>query len=528
MQTQDTAATRRTDAKPPAKKAAEGAGTARKPRKKKLKTGIEILEAARDGKAAQPLYVVNAYAVEDYLDLLKDVGINTDKMIEFEGNDAFVLTKDELTALLAKNVVFVTKRSLSQVWNVEWMWLQAIPHDMPQSALDHVGTPSIEAQSSVTVGEFHSEDMTTGKKYFGYIASILHRALKRPIELSVPHGETARYRPDGAFQIYIWSSPEGNKERHDGRDPPGRIWGYDTHCRDAAFVPSAGRDLEQFGGVEPFGVQICDGTYVVAELFPNALYVHHDLVHYVRTSELKVFAELLHRCLPYLTGPNAFAEYQAKAAALRLEAERNAFTNLVEASVAKRADRNKHMLEAAERVAATKRQEYFEAERQVFAMRQIALDPETAKQLFLAEFEKLRSGAVHLVTGVTFDPKEPEWVTVHTGEIQVEHPRTHKMHLIGKCDVSFNLEDGALKIVNKDRTYDDGGYTCHTPHVFHEGGTRVCLGNIREELIAYIAHYELEAATALTIAFLQSVSEGGDYVHRLEKFPIVENAAKPH
>ena len=494
--------------------------------KKKVKalTAAEILQEACDGndKAMKALFIISAYHADNFYDRLQKAGFDLDKMkgVRLEGNTVYVFTQDELSSLLKKANLCVSKKMPSKTQNVEWIWLDAIPK-LPQNVLNYTGVPDVNAfsRADIEVQDIGNDD---GLAYKFIIATMLYPLLKRPIVFSVPHAHTKEYRPDGPFNIYIWSTPTGGSGRRD-RQPPECVWGIGIPCRDNAYVPETKRGPIQFGGTEYAGVVIYDGTYAVAELFPNALYVHHDLVNNYEPEELELFAELLHRCRRILKGPKAFEKYRQEAERVRLEAERNAFPLLVERSVEKRAHRQKNAVETAERFAAEKKREYFEAERTLFAERQTLLDPKIAKAHFLAEYEKLQSGKVEMIEGMTFNPSDTEsTITLHTGEITIDHPRDGTTRLIGRCDAMYNLETGNVRIVNRDRTFKSDGNIFHTPHVFEEGGRNVCLGNIRSELVAYIAHYELEAAAVLTVAFLQSVRDDKSYLTYLELFPVID------
>ncbi|MDO8408058.1 MAG: hypothetical protein Q7S95_02375 [bacterium] len=482
-------------------------------------TAQDILRkaVARGTRATTPLFVLNYFASGEYHRKLRQAGFDTTRTLEFEHNDVYVFTKEELDSLLKKAGLCVSKKAPSRTKGVEWVWLCAVP-DLPRSVLARMGdTLDLSGLRYVNIGEWRGDGKSSDYAYI--TAAMLYPLLKRPIQFSVPHGITMKYRPDGPFQVYIWSSPGDEKEKQ----PPARIWGIRTGCRDRAFVPAQGGGRTRPGDTMRTGIAICDGRYAVAELFPNALYVHHDLVHEGIPEELELYAELLKRCQLLLTGPEAFAVYLERAEKERIEAEKMAFPLLVERSVEKRAERHKNAVEAAERAVAEKKHEYFDAERKLFAERQALLDPEVMKVRFLAEYEKLATGKVELIKGITFDPTDGDTITLHTGEITIDHPRDGTTRLIGGCDVTYNLETGeVVSIVNRDRQPRADEMTYHTPHVFRENGRNVCLGNIGGELAAYIAHYEIEAAAVLTVAFLQSVRDDERYLRYLEYFPVIK------
>ena len=502
----------------PAKKQVRS-GTPAGARKRKTLRAVEILKRAlaKLTKPTKPLVVLNVYAAElDYRHLTR-VGLDIEEPVRFENNDVHVFTLDELQLLLEKGGLYVSKRVPSRTEGVEWIWLKGAPklaagllHRLG-IATDLSGLPHVTA--TIDSGNGDESD------YAYLTAALLYPFIKRPIKLRVPHGVRADYCPDGPFQIYIWSSPGGLGKQ--GK-PPVRVWGIKTCCRDEAFIPT-GIAVPPGGGKTHTGIALRDGAYAVAELFPNALYVHHDLVHYGDLAELELYAELLKRCQPLVARPEALAVYLAEAERERIEAERLTFQRLIERSIEKRAERHKNAVEAAKRLVDTTKRVYFEAERKLFAERQALLDPDVVRKRFITEYEKLASGKVPLIQGVTLDLKKEGRVTIHTGEITIEHPRDGTTRLIGGCDATYNLETGdVVSIVNRDRQPRARGMTYHTPHVFYEDGHFVCLGAIEAELAAYIAHYEIEAAAVLTVAFLQSVRNDGQYLRFLELFPIVK------
>lgn len=489
-------------------------------KKEKKQSAYDILRTVIDGgaKVLKPLFITNAYAAEDFFDAFREAGfdINTVQTIEFEENDVYVFTEEELSALLERAGFYVSTLEPSRTENVTWVWFKKIAAlRLRKELITKIGKPNLTALSQCKV---ETPAVSLPHEYAYVIAAMLQSIIKRPVELTVPHTHRLPYKPDGPFQIYIWSStPAGERIGI----VPEKIWGIRVSVRDASYVPDARKDTHWFKNKEK-SVVLSDRGYAVAELFPNALYVHHDLVHYGRPEELELFVELLNRCRPFFLEPDAFEKYLQEAERIRLEQEARAFPLLVERSVEMRATRQKAAIEVAERNVKETKQAYFEAERTLFAEQQVLLNPDVMKERFLFEYTKLRDGGVDFIEGVTFDPQDEEdTVVLHTGEIVVEHPRRGSMHRLGKFDVTLKLATGGVFIFNRTRVLKQpDGREIHSPHIFRDGA--VCLGNIEREMTSYIAHYELEAAAVLAVAFLQSVRNDESYLSRLELFPVID------
>lgn len=488
--------------------------------KKEAKTSAVTLlkkAIARKTVVTEKLFVANVFSAEPFLDKLCKAGFKPDgaKHI-FEGKQVFVFAEKELVTFLKKSHLHLAKKTACGTKNVEWIWFDATP-DLSEKVLKISGPKLCEPVRSENV-DVNDIDKASRKSYQYVIASLLYPLLGRPIKFSVPHNKIRDFDHKGPFQIYIWSTPT---DRFRNVTPPRQVWGIPVSCRDEAYVPDNRRDKKQFGSKKYAGIPIRDGKYIVAELFSNALYVHHDLVHHSDNNEIVLFVELLRRCQPLLASAKEFEKYRQEVEEERLAVEKEEFLLFVEKNVAeKRAHRQKKALALAEKDAEEKRLAFFEAERTLFAEREAQVDPNVVKVRFQEEFEKLQSGRVPLIEGAAFVVKGGSpCVVLHTAEIVVKHPREGTMHLIGRCEVTFDLESGKIRIVNLTHTFESGGNTFHTPHVFDDG--RTCLGNIYTELTEYLAHCELEAAAVLTTAFLQSVTNTPGYLEHLKLFPTI-------
>ncbi len=472
--------------------------------------------------ADNPVFVINRMHLSEWRYEASRARINLNKYQMFEDKEVIGLSSDEVRELLPAIGAMITKRYASNTPHVEWLWLKASPNLAP-GVLEMVAADPLAVAWPVEIDEWNGNR----RESFLYIAShLLGSVLKRDMTLSTPHGEAHRYSPEGNFQIYIWSSPEEGQGRF--IHPPAFLWDIPVSCRDRAFQPTAAKHQR----LQPEQEQLCgmplsDGEYIVAELFPNALYIHHDVVDYGSDDELRLFAEIMKRAARCIADPEEWARYLEEVRKQEEVARKKALTVLINRSVTRRAGRTAAAFKEARALAERLRSEYFAAERMAFGLQDGAGDIERSRRNFASEFEKLRSGNVGYVETIKFDANRPHELHVFTKEITVINPHTHKHHLLGRFEIVFNLDRGGIRIVNLDRTFCCEGRICHSPHVFSKDGSQVCQGNIESELQAYIAHFEIEAATALTVSFLQSVKDEASYLERLALFPVVKEASQP-
>lgn len=466
-------------------------------------------------KASAATFMVPCYEFEQ-LRKLHGQGADTNLKrhpVRFEGKDAYSLSENDLIALLQESELFVDGLRPSSKKNVMWVTVQAELRGLPASVRQRIVKSAIPAPVVRPCYDFNGR----ARDHFAYIARhILGPAIKREMSLMVPHGRYEPYTAEGPFRVLVWSSSDELYRRDE--QPPDRIWDIPVLCRDPAHIPH-----------RTDGVLLNYGRYAVAELLPNALYIHHDIVHHGCNEEFELFAEIMVRAAKLVANPEEYARYLEEAHAQAALREQNAFIDMVRLAASKRGQRQNGALKVAEKRARRLATEYFSAERDVFALRQEKVDPAVMEKRFIDEFEKLKTGKVNMIEGVTFDAKTPDFLTVHTKEIIAAHPRKlGELRLIGRCDAEYNLSTGDVRITNRDRTVPlENGGVAHTPHVFSTQARDVCLGNIRSELRAYIAHFEIEAAAVLTVAFLQSITDDGGYISRFEKFPLYKKPKEP-
>lgn len=352
-----------------------------------------------------------------------------------------------------------------------------------------------------------------GKDVFATIASrLLGPILQRKIILNVPHGRSQEYSPRGAFQIHVWSTP--HHHLRSSIEPPRTIWGIPTHFREVAFQP---REPHHEGSIF-----LQDGDYIVAELMENALYIHHDLVHNGFDSNFELFARLMEKTAEQMLGTEHWEGLRLQAQEVFAKRQRETFAAFVQKSIPQRASRHEEAVQTARQKADKARRACVEAERELFNLQQAANDPKLVAKHFQEEFSRLSKRLLDGVMSITLhEHNGSHHLRVRTTELTAYNRNTGKTHLLGHFEIILHLDDGRVLFINLDRMSDGRrDNAAHAPHVDSNGVP--CLGNIQTELGTYIAHYELEAAITLSIAFLQTGADDSDSLGReIHTFPVI-------
>lgn len=439
-------------------------------------------------------------------DLEKAKGIDLLEPAQFAGDPVFGFSGDEAEEFLKKSGLVALERRTTGEANVDRL-LVGVKPNLPLVIDWKLGARSRVPEHPFSFVSWDGQN----KRAVGYLASrMLMSVVGRAVELLVPHKADAEYRADGAFRIHIWSTPDARLCRM--QKPPQKIWGIPVDCRDDAFQPS---------GV-PEGIAISDGPYVVAELRKNALYIHHDIVQTGSGNEFALLYRILEEAREYLADP---LRYDAALASSRdaYQAHQQAtYRELVRRAIPVRAERDKVVLDAAREDAARKRAAYFAAERHLFGLEQSSGKPEDIARRFTDELAKIQRGGVRQVVGLFFEDvgKALPLLHVETEELRVRNPRTGILHVIGRFDITFDLENGGVRFKNRDRLCAG----MHAPHVNGDGAP--CLGTIKRELPAYLAHFEIEAAITLALAFLQAVDPDDSWGAKVAYFPVAQAPAE--
>lgn len=432
-------------------------------------------------------------------------GIDLGNYGEFENASVLGFTHAEMEELLKRTGMIMSERYGSTKKSVEWAVLAPKP-DLPGDVAK-LFTDEAMLVHPFQVAHFEGD----GKNTFSYLVSrMLGPVVGRKIIFGTPNLYShSRYHPydnRGGFQVYVWSTPDENDVRT-YYGPHQRIWGnvVDDDGGGNAFQMSSPRS--------DAGVLIKDGDYAVAELLENALYIYHNLAYRCTPDALRIMARVLQEAAKYLREPEMFAGELRKIREAYFAQQKEAFEALVQRAIPNRAERRSDDIAVVKGKIARLRKEYFEAERTLFGLQHAAIDPAIVAERFRSEIAKLQEGKVALVERVEFRTMgEMPQIHAYTLELSATDPDDGRVYLLGRYRIVLNLayeENDANPILMFNLDRQPGGF--HHPHVDEDGVP--CLGNLDEQLPEYIAHFEIEAAITLAIAFLQTVNpEDNGYV----------------
>jgi hypothetical protein len=489
--------------------------------KKLGKVGRRLIRRFQnDGRVpGTKVYFLNAYEAEPFYPLFEEAGVNIHATVEYDFEDVFAFDQWEFEKLIRLTGL---KKEREPV-HIEYMFYRVkltapfVPTKFIAGLLkEDLDKPEPSEEEFYFYNDGYQRNPRHLDIYAKIAVATLTPVINRRIVMCLRNGRSAVYEPDvdQGFTINIYSVPHGIE--NGARAIPAEVFGTKVPTKESAF------DIKDFWVSKDgdTGLEIKDGEYVAGYLLPNALYIPHNLTDKDVAEEIELFAKILILAAALLEDPNAF-EAQKKLAQEYLEKlKKEAFLTLVTKGIQERKRRHRDSLEEARANAREKLQEYFSAERYLFELENAALNTEAAKQAFITEFEKLRDGKVAHIIGIEFDHTCPETITLLTEDMQVRHPETNQLHNLGKYRVQLSLTSAQVHAFN-----ENPRGRIHSPHVFDDEG-RVCLGNIESEIAAYIAHYEIESAATLMVAFLQSVRDEPSYFNRLLHFPVVEEADK--
>lgn len=457
-------------------------------------------------EGTEPVFVVGLESIERIRSIsladLRKVGLSFDKYDMFEGKSVWGFTRDELEYLLEKLDLYVFEHYGTNKPNVASVMPASIDH-LPINMQD-VARKSRMIDSQFQIGSWRGE----GRHVMGYIVSrALCPVLKRKVYFDVPHGRPSLYEERGAFQVRVWSTPHPKSEVK--ITPPSTIWGNYVDCRDSAFTITP----------HPLpSISIMDGDYAVAELLPNALYIHHDLVHQDTKDARTIMTKLCEKVVEVMADETNRDLVFKNAKEMFEAGQRTAFRQLVEVGIPARYNRHKDEIKAAKEKAARARQVYFEAEREVYQIEHAMLDPAVVGKKLEEEIAKLQSGCVANIQTAVIDAskKDEPVLSGYTTPIIAVDKHNGDTYMLGAYRIDLHLDSGEIFFFNLERMVDN----CQGPHIDEDG--EPCLGNIDEDLVELVSHYEAEAAFTLAIAFLQNPNMDDHEGTRLRNYPLIK------
>ena len=471
-----------------------------------------------------PLFLVEYNHLDEVLDRnTTPLAIDYDKVVNFgedgDGEDWLVFSAVGILQIAKALDLVVEQRFGTHITNVEEVTFARCRH-LHKSVRN--ATPAFKRWLPMqfeTNLDGDAECYVTATYIAGHMFA---PALGRKVTLHPAdvYGSLIEPSPRGAFQIYLGARAT---EECTLREITG-IFGHTFTCGDNRVFrqPTA-----PFIDEDALGVFIMDGEVAVAELLPNALYIHHSLFCCNTAEALAAFQAILDRALVmHALDDKERAKLHRKALRQLRQRQDKLLAEVVERSIPKRLKRDAGKIEQAEARSAQLLKEYFDAEREAFVLRSTLHSRSRAAEQFVSEIKKLQSGLVYKVERVAIGPQDrARHIDVFTDVIYARDQRSSKLHRIGKFQIRFMLEqppdDHWARFTNLDG--QPAGRNQHAPHV--DGNGRPCLGTIKRELPGYIANYEIEAATTLAIAFLESVDVTDAWGQNIIYFPIVEEQA---
>ncbi len=305
-------------------------------------------------------------------------------------------------------------------------------------------------------------------------------------------------KDDGVFRVYLWSGFFGTVR--DVR-PPARVFGrFKLCCQNLAFRPRGD------------GVVLTDPDtgFVLAELFPHALFVHVDLMHCTCPAEPKlleaIFGWVATRDMPQAKPPSPEESAQAmgqayaafhEAACARVRSEREALTSRREQLIGEAEESRKELEEARETLG---------------VLQGVALD----EQRIAIEIQHLLDHPLVEEVVVTQDG-----LVVFTAPLHVvdrRDPAAQCLRLLGRYRLRIPIvaNHNDIVAINLDRF--DGRN--QGPHIGPRGW--VCMGNVENTIQQLLIAGEYAMIATLMLEFLQRAKPGDGWVESsMDGFPIV-------
>jgi hypothetical protein len=332
---------------------------------------------------------------------------------------------------------------------------------------------------------------------------ILGTVIKKEIRISVPHNRSIRYNAieTRTFQIYVWSTPEAN-EFHERVRPPVYIWKHTVGCRDSAFVPSgAGLPIEDEGS-----------GYVVAELFENALFIHHDLVEEGTLSEARIFGDLMLKVAEVFKngGIQKYAEIQMQK---DLAEAPSKFARACRMTLL---DQNLEQLQeyilSAESDLKRVRENFRRAARrcEVLAARKATLEKfQFDEKLYEAEFKRI----THMRL-VKFVRIHGNTLIILTNELECFDTTRKRMRLLGCCKIAIELTSTKAAIEALSHTEMRVPHTS-SHHILEWGALQI-------DVISLIARCEVSTIVDFILQKITQISYGEVAYEHITGYPLVE------
>jgi hypothetical protein len=335
----------------------------------------------------------------------------------------------------------------------------------------------LETESAVEVVVGPGLTNLQGRLLSQVAKAALGPVVNRTIVADNGHGKAIAPPNEDEFGVFLYSTLNG----YQSLASPTRLYAVRGISQSPCLSPS-GQGL----------VLSDDEGNVTAELLPNALYIHHNVLTVATVPELAVLTAILEQAaksIPSLPEMEALTRQEFEDTCLRL------------LSVNAGCD-------PAASYSSTYRGRYHDAiaglaqsERNVQALKR-------SDERFGEEFDALRS--ISKVAAAYFSGAE---MIVSTNTLYCVNPDTRIRHEIGAMQIHFDLKCGEVRWYNNTRQV--GGH--HAPHVGANG--KACLGNMAGTYESLIRAGQVAAAVEAAIGFVESVNHEDSWGRTIAAWP---------
>lgn len=421
------------------------------------------------------------------------------------GDPGYLLTDSQLETLLERTNTTVNNVMESNFRGIKIHALAAAGVPVDETSIFEGLPKRTGRRGKVSVIKWDGEKRELFRKL---VEKILAPAIPETnINISVPHGTSvtmgSSYIKADNFNILFWSGYTPTKLKY-GVDT---IWGYKVECQDPPFACS-----EQ--GMHP----IMDGSYCVAEIFEDALYIHHDLCHYGWDSELMIFRKILEETANILKNPDLIT-------AAREDRLRRNVKNYIDLCHKGAADKIKELereLRHAEESVEEFRAKFISNMRKVDQLSaeipKLSELTDDTKDKFSKDYQRLCGFSDVIDIKVL-----PEKMEIYTNDLFCTNPKTGLKHWMGRFKITIDARGRNGGVIWKNLSFTIDGYEdkMQAPHVFYHGGA--CLGSLQEIIPQYLAKWDFATLTQLAISFIQSVNVDDVAGSKIPYWPIAES-----
>lgn len=457
-----------------------------------------------------PVYMVNQHQFMRRFASPESYGIGRYATFYYQKNydyhDVWLLNKRELLELLKRANAYVLSAKPARIWRGK----NFISVDLVPASNRRDYSAAFEGLSRMTLTKWHSSahDWRGDAEYFMYqflAARILAPVLKNDIAISVPHRRSSRYHEDftAPFQIKIWSSPTDDYSV----DTPSSMWGYRVSCRDRSFK-SSGR-----------GVPIVDDRgHEVAELFPCALFIHHDLVENSDVDALCIFRKILEAVVEHAKkygSPRQWALMQQRELEARAEE-----------------DYSKACIEAVGDVRLSVDDDVRRADYRVDELTRmlnnaiVTHEQLQTRQRVLSTFEQ---DSTRFADDIKVVKKLPQvasvfvqrgWLYIKTKRLLCQSTSTGEQHRLGVVYIMINLKDGSVRV--RQIPNHDSEETVRLPHVRSNG--ELVWGQYQLDVISYLARFEVSTVVDFVLQLLAQITPEEVGFRNLSYYSVVQES----